>query len=329
MTFPLPPQLAMQQFASIAIVVPAKNEAQFLKRCLESLRRLDYPKDKLEIFVVDNCSADETLLVAQGFPEVRTLSHEGNIGALRNIGAQQSSSDLIAFLDADCIPPSNWLKIASERIREGAAVVSAQIALENETCPWIEVCWIEYITSKFAAKITDVDTISSFCFVVPRKIMSQVGWFNEQLQTCEDSDLGYRIAQLNARLVVDQSIGTVHLRNAKSVVEFFRRQVWQGSSNLRNLLGHKFEWSELPSIGAPASYLCLLLLLPLAVLFQSLFLSTVILAALFGLPLMLAFSKRRNGKPRSVLSFAIIWFLYLSARGFSLLLTFRLPGRWR
>ncbi len=304
----------MESPPSIAIVIPAKNEAQYLERCLQSLRKLDYPKDRLEIIVVDNFSDDETVEIAEGFSEVRTFTHAGNIGALRNFGAQQSNSELIAFIDADCLAPPNWLEVALEYIRGGSDVVSAHITIEDEGCPWIEKCWIEYQNAKYGTEVTQVTTIAAFCFVVKRSTMAKVGWFNESLRTCEDSDLGYRISQQQGRLVVVNRIATVHLRNAKNISEFFRRQVWQGGSNVANLLSHKLQVSELPSVVIPMFYIIFLGFIPVSA-FWGVSALTINLVAVFTIPFVIALVKRKNGLPRSIMQFAFVMFLYLTARG--------------
>ena len=44
----------------VSIIIPAKNAASYIKRCLDSIRQLDYPQDLLEVIVIDNGSTDET-----------------------------------------------------------------------------------------------------------------------------------------------------------------------------------------------------------------------------------------------------------------------------
>ncbi len=314
---------------TIAIVVPAKNEARYLRSCLDSLRLLQYPKELLEIVLVDNESIDQTLEIAKEFSEVKTISKSGNIGAVRNAGARMSKSDLIAFVDADCVPPPQWLSSSVSHIQNGASVVSAMISDAGEQSPWIEKCWIEYLQSKYAFEISEVRTISSFCFLVRRDTMERVGWFNEELKTCEDSDLGYRISHLGDKLLVVKSIPTIHLGNAKTTTEFFMRQVWSGSSNLKNLFSHKLDLSELPSILAPLFYILGCFLLPILLVVGQVSLALLCVLVVIGAPISLALVKRKNGKPHSFTQFSIIWFLYLSARGVALLQSFRAPRRWR
>src|SRR5271157_6403221 len=56
-----------EETPKFSIIVPTKNEEAVIGRCLNSLQELDYPKDKLEIFVVDGNSADKTCNLCSDF----------------------------------------------------------------------------------------------------------------------------------------------------------------------------------------------------------------------------------------------------------------------
>jgi glycosyltransferase involved in cell wall biosynthesis len=95
----------------VSIVIPVKNSACHLERLLKSLENLNYPKDCLEIIVVDNDSTDSTVETAQRFTDVRVyIEKKASSYAARNKGIINSTHDFIAFLDADCVADSNWLK---------------------------------------------------------------------------------------------------------------------------------------------------------------------------------------------------------------------------
>jgi glycosyltransferase involved in cell wall biosynthesis len=91
----------------ISVVIPARNEADNLPRCLASLARQTRPVD--EIIVVDNDSHDDTALVAVKFPSVTVLSQttRGRVYA-RDTGFSAARGDIIARIDADSVVPQGW-----------------------------------------------------------------------------------------------------------------------------------------------------------------------------------------------------------------------------
>src|SRR4051794_12008465 len=65
----------------LAVVVPNFNGAAHLDACFGSLEALDYPADQLELWLVDNASADDSLaLMRRRFPRVRMLRNQSNLG---------------------------------------------------------------------------------------------------------------------------------------------------------------------------------------------------------------------------------------------------------
>lgn len=107
----------------VSIIVPAYNCERGIGLLLDSLMALDYPRERLQILVVDNGSTDRTREVAQSYPV--TLLEEGEIRssyAARNRALREAKYDLLAFTDADCVVDPSW-------IREGVrALESADLA---------------------------------------------------------------------------------------------------------------------------------------------------------------------------------------------------------
>jgi cellulose synthase/poly-beta-1,6-N-acetylglucosamine synthase-like glycosyltransferase len=308
---------------SVSVIIPAKNEEEYIGRCLEAVSNLEYPKDKVDFFVIDNKSSDQTIQYARKFTAVEVLETEGTISAVRNLGGQQAKGEILAFLDADCIPDRKWLLNATKTLieKDDVAVVGAVLKVEEKPdVPWIEKYWLEYLNTKFCAGLNYVSTISSFCFLVRRKAMNDVNWFNENLETCEDSDLGYRISQNGDKLVIDENIKTVHLRNAKTIRQFFLRQLWQGGSNLQNLFQHNFEWSELPSVIIPMAYLLLLIVSPITFFSDYDIFKYTITGLVIALPMVITIRSGISILDKRFPGFTLIWFLYLLGRGLGMII---------
>jgi len=82
-------QTAPASVVSISIIIPTLNEEKMIGRCLESLTRLAYARDRFEVLVVDNGSRDKTLAIAESFKDrlnLKVLQQAGvRISALRNL----------------------------------------------------------------------------------------------------------------------------------------------------------------------------------------------------------------------------------------------------
>ena len=94
----------------ISVIIPVKDRANDLSECLNSLQNLCWPKDKLEIIVIDDGSRDESPLIAEqaGAVVIRNPESLGPAAA-RNKGAQIANGEFLAFIDSDCIAERNWL----------------------------------------------------------------------------------------------------------------------------------------------------------------------------------------------------------------------------
>jgi glycosyltransferase involved in cell wall biosynthesis len=96
----------------ISIVIPAYNEEAYLAQTIRSALEQDYPD--FEVIVVNNASTDRTEKVARGFPAVAVVN-ESRRGLLwaREAGRLAASGDIIANMDADCLPDRDWLSKGS------------------------------------------------------------------------------------------------------------------------------------------------------------------------------------------------------------------------
>lgn len=96
----------------ITLAVITYNAGRTIEDCLESVFALDYPKEKYEVIVVDNCSTDKTLEVVSKFPVNRTIKlHKRETrGIARNVCVSEAKGEIVVMHDADEILPSNYLK---------------------------------------------------------------------------------------------------------------------------------------------------------------------------------------------------------------------------
>jgi glycosyltransferase involved in cell wall biosynthesis len=101
----------------ISVVVPTYNEEGNIGACLGSLNRQALPRSEYEIIVVDGNSTDRTREIAAPLADLVFVQTSPRVGGARNDGAMRAKGEIVAFADADCIVPPDWLA----RIRDDFA----------------------------------------------------------------------------------------------------------------------------------------------------------------------------------------------------------------
>lgn len=214
----------------VSIVIPAFNEARVIGKCLESLTRMEFPRQQFEVILVDNGSKDTTIHIAETFSDRLNLTilqkYGVKISALRNLGANSAHGTILAFLDADCIPPATWLTdILALAPSDGVGVVGAHYVLPEEST-WVGRTWHVY---QEAPKAGDVSHVPAGDLVMRREDFLRVRGFDESIQTNEDYELCDRVRKAGMPVRAFPKIGVVHLGTAQSLKVFYRKQRWHGT----------------------------------------------------------------------------------------------------
>jgi mycofactocin system glycosyltransferase len=101
-----PPDTAIADAASVTVIIPVRDRAAMLERCLAATGA-QYP-----VVVIDDGSADPDAIAAiaarHGAALIRRAA-SGGPAAARNAGLAGTDADLIVFLDSDCVPPPDWI----------------------------------------------------------------------------------------------------------------------------------------------------------------------------------------------------------------------------
>lgn len=121
---------------SVAILIPCYNEEHSLKGTVESLLSLRYPKDRLQVVIINDGSTDNTLAVANQFaknPRVKIISKEnGGKHTALNAGLAVTESELVGCLDADSfVEPGALIEIVRVFENEGIMAVTPAMRVHN------------------------------------------------------------------------------------------------------------------------------------------------------------------------------------------------------
>lgn len=127
---------------AVSVIIPAYNEQTFLGRCLDSLARQSYPADRIEVVVLDNGSTDATPEIARSRGVRLEIDPVSRVGGLRNRGAALATGEVLAFLDADCVAPPDWIASAVDALDSDPSLgaVGGNYLVEDGAS-WIEKVW--------------------------------------------------------------------------------------------------------------------------------------------------------------------------------------------
>lgn len=127
---------------SVSVIVCARNEERNILSCLESLSKIKYPTEKLEVIIVDDGSSDSTgeiidnfIKDKNNFIKVNPLSSEtikGKINALHN-GIISSKGEIILFTDADCTVEPLWVRNTVSYYKDKTGMVCGFTSLDGKT----------------------------------------------------------------------------------------------------------------------------------------------------------------------------------------------------
>lgn len=299
-----------------SIIIPALNEEEHIGGVLDAIRSNLEGRLSYEVILVDNGSRDRTVEIARAGGAICLQAPGRSISALRNLGVELASSEILIFIDGDVYPSIGWgdrLGHVLARVRSAPGTVTGSLYGICTPASWIERVW-------FAPRITGrkVGYINGGHLILHRQFFYRINGFAAHLETGEDCDFCDRARQAGAVIENDPELQVVHAGYPRTVLRFFCRERWHGRGDFHSL---STVAASRPALISLANLLALAAcvgcaaagLLPwyLSLLFYALFLGGVaFLSALH----------RQSWRPDSSLSGVFLLYLvYISARSLSLL----------
>lgn len=247
----------------VSIILPTLGRADMVRECLLSLYKQTYRfKKAYEIIVVESSDSKdpedalvpsiiESLRIKQSSQEKDSskeikikhlLQEKKGPSAARNLGISESSGDIICFIDEDCIADSHWLEnILKGYTGEEVAGVGGKVIGFNP-----KGVLERYQNHLFTPKPENglLNAINTSNASYRRSVIEEVGGFDEDLKTNEDTDLGYRVRMKGYVLKYEQNAIVYHKHRA-SVGELFCREFNLGKGTM--LMSFKYSKWNLPA----------------------------------------------------------------------------------
>lgn len=200
----------------VSVIVPCRCERDYIAACLDSILATDYPRDRLEVLVVDGMSDDGTRDIVRQFaeqdPVVRLVDNPMRITPCAlNIGIRTARGAVVLRMDAHvAYPPAYISSLVTGLLESGAdnvgAVLETAPANDTTTAKAIAVALghplgVGNSYFRIGTKVPRwVDTIAFFC--CRRELFDRVGMFDEELVRHQDGEFNARLIKHGGRILL-------------------------------------------------------------------------------------------------------------------------------
>ncbi len=200
----------------VSVIVPCRNERQYIARCLDSILATDYPLDRLEILVVDGRSDDGTRPIVEGYAArhrgVRLLDNAKRVTPVAlNTGIRAAAGEILLRMDAHVFYPPDYIpRLVAALAQTGADNVGGVlVTLPADSRPMARAIAVALShsfgvgNSYFRIGVRAprwVDTIAFFC--CRRELFQRIGMFNEEFVRHQDGEFNGRLIKRGGRILL-------------------------------------------------------------------------------------------------------------------------------
>ncbi len=267
----------------ISVIIPVRNEEKFIGQTLQYLIQQDYPREKVEIIVVDGRSDDSTRrvveVIATRDARVILLGNPKRISsAARNIGIKAARGDIITFIDGHVYIDSDQLLMNTAILmnERKVSVLSRPQFLDTPDNGFFQKAVALARKSAFGHGLDSTIYLEEEKMVDPtssgasykREVFEKAGYFDESFDAAEDVEFNYRVSQAGFESFSSPKLA-VYYYPRNNLRSLFRQMTRYGIGRFRFLRKHGQGISSGALILA-LFYLGLILLVLLSILFDRL-----------------------------------------------------------
>ncbi len=226
----------------VAIVIPCRNEEQYISKCIDSVLQQEYAQDKLEVFVCDGCSDDSTVEIVnqycQKHANVKLLVNKKRTTPYAlNLGLKTSDADVKIILGAHSEIKSDYVAncVSCFEVDSQIGCVGGILdnVYESETAQVIG----EAMSSPFGvgnahfrtgAKDGYVDTVAFGAY--RKEVFETVGYFDEELTRNQDDEFNFRVQKAGYKIYLSKTIRAdyyVRASYSKLARQYYQYGYWK------------------------------------------------------------------------------------------------------
>jgi len=228
-------------FPLLSVIIPCRNEKKFIDKCLDSIIEQDYPKDNLEVLVIDGMSEDGTRDVIREYvgkyPFVKILDNAKKFTPFAlNIGIKAAQGEIIVRMDAHAGYEKDYISKCVKYLKEYDA---DNVGGVMKTLPSKKTIFARAIAISLShpfgaggsyfrtgsAKPRWVDTVFGGCY--KREVFNKIGLFNENLLRSQDMEFNLRLKKAGGKILLFPDI-IVSYYPQTTFASFFRHNLEDG-----------------------------------------------------------------------------------------------------
>lgn len=252
----------------VSIVIPMRNEQDFIVSCLASLRAQDCPADELEILVLDGESTDRSAEVVRGIaredPRVRLLLNPGRCQAsAMNLGIAEAVGEIIVRADAHAVYGASYVSTCVSHLQAGRAENVGGVQRGTGTTPFGRAVAAALNTPlgagnapyRLATTMRYADTV--WLGAWKRSTLRELGGFDVSMVPNEDYELNCRLRARGGRILLDPTLPSTYYTRS-SLLRLWQQYFRYGRAKIRTLRAHP-DTLVLRQLVPPLFVLCCLL----------------------------------------------------------------------
>lgn len=239
---------SVEQLARVSVIIPVRNEEEYIEQCLASVLHQDYPPDKLEIIVVDGLSNDDTreiatrVLQSNGSLDWRILTNRDRVTpAGLNRGVEAAGGRVIVRVDGHATIAKDYVRKCVKVLAEtGAGCVGGHLrpvgsGLMGGAIAAAHLSPFGLGGGKFHDLSYEGPADTAYLGCWPREVFETVGMFDESLYRNQDIEFNSRIRSSGKQVYLSRDI-VVHYHPRASLISLAKQHFHTGKWNIITLM---------------------------------------------------------------------------------------------
>lgn len=225
----------------VSIIIPCRNEEKFIAKCLDSIIAQDFPREKMEVLVVDGNSKDRTRETVGEYASkcsfIKLLDNPQKFTPFGlNIGIRKAKGEFIIRMDAHAEYPLDYI---SKCLKYSQELKVDNVGGAIKTLPAKDTIIARSIAKVLShpfgaggscfrtgvSKVRSVDTVFGGCY--KREVFERIGLFNEKLIRSQDIEFNKRLKKAGGKILLVPEITAVYYPQTK-LSDFFKHNFIDG-----------------------------------------------------------------------------------------------------